>query len=570
MDGEEKIPINVCSFEEFRSLGLSSALAGIIQGVRLDHGEITPELFESSPVLCNNRELAARVDFSGGTQGGESSIFITPRGRPTMSTPRREPDQNGAGPGGAYPYDHYPPPAASQSSGSWGASPSHLRGERGPQPPSTRGAGMGGGVEPRVRPRHLIGEEANEAYANRCGQVSGDSSEWSGGDDFPARHPSLGGRQGISIRTRVGDGRGSSAPPPTPDYSARNVRAGMTRPAQHSSSSPPSSPAASPANSSASSGRGTGGGLPYYTLPKSLTFDGKGNWRAFFRKFSAFADHHNWTAMERVSQLYWGLKGKAEDYLLMVLDQEPNMPYAGLVARLQHRFGEEGLSESAQLEFVAAKQGPTESLPDWADRVLQLAARAFPGVNGSYPNRQAVLRLCQGALNREAGCHALTRNPSTVNEALKYIEWHQHVHRAMYGRPKAVSKASEGEVRKVELPQGNNAALEQRLVNLERKTDERLGHIERDLQRLGGLERDLKKVLEAIQTRPQLARERGRSPGRDRCYECGGIGHYRNNCPSVQENRAKVQVSFVGDQEEENSSGSEELASPRPPPPEAK
>ncbi|XP_063957689.1 uncharacterized protein LOC135154676 [Lytechinus pictus] len=566
MDGEEKIPINVCSFEEFRLLGLSPALAGIIQGIRLDHGEITPELFESSPALCSNRELAQRVDFSGGTQGVEGSIFITPRGRITAGT-RSESDLNGvAGSRGVYPYDQHQPPRSSQSnqsSGSWGTSSSHFREERGHEPPSTRGGDMGSGVEPRFRLRNLVGEEANGASVNRFMQASGDSSEWSGGDDPTTK-------QAVAMRSKVGEGRGSLAPPPTPDYSARNVRAGMTRPAQYSSSSPLSSPAASPANSSGSSGRGTGGGLPYYTLPKSLTFNGKGNWRAFFRKFSAFADHHNWTAMERVSQLYWGLKGKAEDYLLMVLDQEPNMPYAGLVARLQHRFGEEGLSESAQLEFVAAKQGPTESLPDWADRVLQLAARAFPGVNGSYPNRQAVLRLCQGALNREAGCHALTRNPSTVNEALKYIEWHQHVHRAMYGRPKAVSKANEGEVRKVELPQGNNAALEQRLVNLERKTDERLGHIERDLQRLGGLERDLKKVLEAIQTRPQPARERGRSPGRDRCYECGGIGHYRNNCPSVQENRAKVQVSFVGDQEEENSNGSEELASHRPPPPEAK
>ena len=42
-------------------------------------------------------------------------------------------------------------------------------------------------------------------------------------------------------------------------------------------------------------------------LPKTITYDGKGSWQAFFAKFTSFADECNWSAKRRKNNLCWCL-----------------------------------------------------------------------------------------------------------------------------------------------------------------------------------------------------------------------------------------------------------------------
>jgi hypothetical protein len=46
----------------------------------------------------------------------------------------------------------------------------------------------------------------------------------------------------------------------------------------------------------------------------SLKFDGKSNWKAFYAKFSRYAEVSEWTEGECRDQLYWCLDGKASEY----------------------------------------------------------------------------------------------------------------------------------------------------------------------------------------------------------------------------------------------------------------
>ena len=48
-------------------------------------------------------------------------------------------------------------------------------------------------------------------------------------------------------------------------------------------------------------------------LPMSLKFDGKSNWKAFYAKFSRYAEVSEWTEGECRDQLYWCLDGKASE-----------------------------------------------------------------------------------------------------------------------------------------------------------------------------------------------------------------------------------------------------------------
>ena len=76
----------------------------------------------------------------------------------------------------------------------------------------------------------------------------------------------------------------------------------------------------------------------YQPLPKSITFNGSGNWRAFYRKFDAFAKQMSWGYPQRLNQLSWCLEGRAIDFFDLVLGREPRLNYVEVVERMGRRF----------------------------------------------------------------------------------------------------------------------------------------------------------------------------------------------------------------------------------------
>jgi hypothetical protein len=56
------------------------------------------------------------------------------------------------------------------------------------------------------------------------------------------------------------------------------------------------------------------------SLPMSLKFDGKSNWKAFYAKFSRYAEVSEWTEEECRDQLCWCLDGKASEYYALLVE----------------------------------------------------------------------------------------------------------------------------------------------------------------------------------------------------------------------------------------------------------
>ncbi|VDI21152.1 Hypothetical predicted protein [Mytilus galloprovincialis] len=78
-------------------------------------------------------------------------------------------------------------------------------------------------------------------------------------------------------------------------------------------------------------------------------------------------------------------------------------------------------------------QGGDETLEDWADRVQSLATKAFRHLPEDHMYQQAIMRLCQGAADKEGGMLASNAKPKSIEEAVDKIRWHQHNHQAIYG-----------------------------------------------------------------------------------------------------------------------------------------
>ncbi len=166
-------------------------------------------------------------------------------------------------------------------------------------------------------------------------------------------------------------------------------------------------------------------------LPKNLSYDGRGNFSAFRQKFEMYARAYNWNPNNCKNCLCWSLTGKASDFYLTITERDATMTYDHIILRLEKRFGEKDLDETAQVRFHQAIQQPNESLDDWADRVMNLANRALWDLPERHVSRQAVLRFCQGLSDIDAGQDVCIRRPNTMEDAIDHVKLYQNIHDMM-------------------------------------------------------------------------------------------------------------------------------------------
>jgi len=117
----------------------------------------------------------------------------------------------------------------------------------------------------------------------------------------------------------------------------------------------------------------------------------------------------------------------------MLVDRGRDEDYVGLLRKFEKRFGYQDLPETLQMQFLGARQKSGESVEDWADRILSLATKAFRDLPDEHMYQQAILRLCQGCIDKEAGKNAATSRPRSIEDAVDQIKWHQHTVRVIYG-----------------------------------------------------------------------------------------------------------------------------------------
>ena len=158
-------------------------------------------------------------------------------------------------------------------------------------------------------------------------------------------------------------------------------------------------------------------------LPKNLVFDGKTNWALFKQKFESYATAAGWTDEKKTDMLIWGLNGKAADFYVLLCKMNEDLSYKHLISEFGKRFKREELPETLQARFQNECQDEGETIRDWADRILTLAAKAYKDMPEAWIRRHAIIRFCMGCLDLEAGQHACTQQPKSFDEAMDKIEW---------------------------------------------------------------------------------------------------------------------------------------------------
>jgi hypothetical protein len=208
------------------------------------------------------------------------------------------------------------------------------------------------------------------------------------------------------------------------------------------------------------------------SIPRSLMYGGKSSWKAFYTKFSSYAEAQGWSTKECEDYLCWCLEDRASDYFAILVEGEP-LDYSQLVYKLEKRFGKKELPETAMIAFNNAKQTVEESLEDWSDSVLSLATTAFQGLPDDSMYSAAIVRFCQGILDKDAGQYAANLRLKSMEDAMDAVKWFKHNNLAIFGKSRKEAKVSqvgyEGEGISVRMANLGGPTTEDRVTRIETK-----------------------------------------------------------------------------------------------------
>ena len=200
--------------------------------------------------------------------------------------------------------------------------------------------------------------------------------------------------------------------------------------------------------------------------------------------------------------------------------------------KLENRFGARELPATAQARFQQATQNTGESLEDWADRIVTLATRAFRELPESYANQKAVVRFCQGLLNKDVATQVSIKEPASMEDAIYKVRWGQHVQQAVFGKKKERNRKSDDDdlymVSEI-------VSTKQSTANVQRSGNAypSEGSME---QLIENLRQEMNKKFESVKSTIASSSFQGRGRGRRyapadlECFVCGELGHYARDC----------------------------------------
>jgi hypothetical protein len=156
-------------------------------------------------------------------------------------------------------------------------------------------------------------------------------------------------------------------------------------------------------------------------------YDGISNWKAFYLKCKRYAERHSWSMEECQDYICLCLTDRASEYFAILVERDSKIDYHDLVHKLEKRFGMKDLPETAMIAFNNIK---------WADSVLCLATNAYKRQSDEVMYDAAIMKICQGMLDKAAEQYAANARPSTIVEALDSAKWNKLNSQAIYGKPR--------------------------------------------------------------------------------------------------------------------------------------
>jgi len=300
---------------------------------------------------------------------------------------------------------------------------------------------------------------------------------------------------------------------------------------------------------------------PRQPKPKMPTFTGKPgdalDWTAFIVQFERIAQRQQWEDETKLDRLIECLQDQAAHFFSRLPLAHRNQ-YEPLRDRLRLRFAPVEPPAVLRKKLQDAKQGPDESLQEFASRVQQQALDAHPTLPLDAIEPMAVDVFLAGCREKLAALNSLNRDPQTMEQALTQVMAAVANQHAVFG-PTPVSKLrqvirfeepvdSPYEVRAIQTLSERSVVSEKKQSGVEKE----VALLRTDVSTLCAEMREMLAALRGAPPRGEPSLQRGRqlrsrSPSplpRDpdrpyHCFNCKAPGHFSRECPQKSMGRER-------------------------------
>ncbi|VDH91829.1 Hypothetical predicted protein [Mytilus galloprovincialis] len=256
---------------------------------------------------------------------------------------------------------------------------------------------------------------------------------------------------------------------------------------------------------------------PQHRLP---FYNGKTEWESFWCQFQIISRSYAWEQSE------------ASNTAVIMLPNAVQTDIFSLFVELRKRFGDNILPSTHRAALQDLNKQNKESLQEFAYRVVNLISKAYPEIKGTQLFEELTVEHFLYGLNDENMTYDVISKPKSIDEALNMVMWHESCRsrsgktvKLQYEKYSFDSQCEENDIR--------------RLHQKQYVTEERLNQFGRELKDsiIEGMANLNKKMPSLPSTNSNNYQQsnyaKKTESNNNRCYNCNGIGHYRQRAVPV-------------------------------------
>jgi hypothetical protein len=311
--------------------------------------------------------------------------------------------------------------------------------------------------------------------------------------------------------------------------------------------------------------------------PRLPIFNGKSEWEPFWIQFQMMATRYMWNEEKQGEQLLFCLKDEALTFASH-LTPDTRQDLSAFLRAMKRRFGDHVLAETHRLNLQNIKAQARESVQEYASRVNTAMTKAYPGLENTPLFADLTIdHLLNGLADQNLAYDVMTKKPSTLEEAIEMITWHDCCKGGTRKRTAVRQLTTDFQDDEQD---SDNEDVDVRRVNSQRFVNEaRLQQFGRDLKDTlvkevsTAVSKDLKESIVQMETllkkqnpgngykqnsdngykqnsdngykprdrRPQRNQDGGDYMKNIECYSCHDHGHFSRNCPRKKALEEKMQ-----------------------------
>ncbi len=274
------------------------------------------------------------------------------------------------------------------------------------------------------------------------------------------------------------------------------------------------------------------GNMPVHRMdtrrPKVMPdhYDGKIAWTDFHAHFEVCARVNGWSNEQKADYMAVSLRGAAQQ-VYSDLPSQSKGDFQAIVRALEGRFHPAHQAELFRAQLRSRVRGPKESLPELGQSIRRLIARSYPAAPLDLTETLAKDHFLDALEDSDMRLKLRQNKPQTLDEAVCQAVELDAFNTAEKHRRAGIGKA----VRMVQSGDAENGA-EQNINSVTVKA------VQSDL------EKKVNQIAEQLQGLVTNSRPSYQSKRTDRrpyysgpftgsCYQCGKVGHKKQECPEV-------------------------------------